>query len=364
MSKPKDPPPHARPAPRSPAPPATARARSTDDGTAADAGNAAAPTPVDLKSLRRPEGEAPPAGAPENDSDGSAADDGLDFRPPPADVLWRLAAPLRAYHRPRFFGLQNIDAARPSLLVGNHTIFGILDVPHLVLAIYRQRGVLVRSLGDRLHFQVPGWGDLLKRFGSVVGTRENCTRLMQRGEHILVFPGGGREVAKRKGEAYKLIWKERTGFARMAIANGYPITPFASVGPEECFDIVVDANDVLKSPLGRFLSATGITRKLLRGGDAIMPVARGLGFTLLPRPERFYFSVGAPIDTVRYAGRHDDPEALHALREEVRSAVEGQIATLLRVRDKDPRRTLLGTLLGGGPESDEDNDSDDKDDDR
>jgi hypothetical protein len=38
---------------------------------------------------------------------------------------------------------------------------------------------------------------------------------------VLVFPGGGREVTKRKGEAHKVIWKERTGFARMAIEHGY-----------------------------------------------------------------------------------------------------------------------------------------------
>lgn len=275
----------------------------------------------------------------------SDSDPLLDFHPPPVETLWKLAAPLRAYHRPRFFGLDHIDPARPSLLVGNHTIFGMLDIPHLGLAIYKKRGVLVRSLGDRIHFQIPGWGELLKNFGSVVGTRENCAKLMQGGAHILVFPGGGREVAKRKGEAYKLIWKERTGFARMAIEHGYPISPFASVGPEECYDILVDANDILKSPLGKFLDATGITKKFLRGGEAIMPVARGLGYTMVPRPERFYFSVGAPIDTTRFAGRHDDPEAQLALREEVRAAVEGQIAKLLAIRERDPRRTLLGSLL-------------------
>lgn len=275
----------------------------------------------------------------------SDSDPLLDFHPPPVETLWKLSAPLRAYHRPRFFGLDHIDPARPSLLVGNHTIFGMLDIPHLGLAIYKKRGVLVRSLGDRIHFQIPGWGELLKNFGSVVGTRENCAKLMQGGAHILVFPGGGREVAKRKGEAYKLIWKERTGFARMAIEHGYPISPFASVGPEECYDILVDANDILKSPLGKFLDATGITKKFLRGGEAIMPVARGLGYTMVPRPERFYFSVGAPIDTTRFAGRHDDPEAQLALREEVRAAVEGQIAKLLAIRERDPRRTLLGSLL-------------------
>jgi len=286
----------------------------------------------------------------------SDSDDVVDFRPPPPETLWKLAAPLRAYHRPRFFGLDNIDAKRPTLLVGNHTIFGMLDIPHLGLAIYRERGVMVRSLGDRVHFQIPGWGDLLKNIGAVVGTRENCTKLMQAGAHVLVFPGGGREVAKRRGEAYKLIWKERTGFARMAIEHGYPITPFASVGPEECFDILLDANDVMKSPLGKFLDRTGITKKFLRGGEAIPPIARGLGFTMIPRPERFYFSVGAPIDTTRFAGRQDDPEALHTLREEVRIAVEDGIAKLLKIREKDPRRTLMGTLLHGPKDDAEDSD--------
>lgn len=271
--------------------------------------------------------------------------DVLDFRPPPVDVLWRLSAPLRAYHRPRFWGLDHIDARRPSLLVGNHTLFGVLDIPHLGIAIYRKHGVMIRGLGDRVHFQVPGWGDLLRTFGAVVGTRDNCARLMQGGAHILVYPGGGREVAKRRGEAYKLIWKERTGFVRMAIEHGYPITPFASVGAEECYDIVADANDVMQSSIGKFLARTGITKKFLRDGEAIPPLARGLGFTLLPRPERFYFSIAPPIDTRPYAGLHEDPEALAALRSEVRTAVEAEITKLLAIRAADPQRTLLGSIL-------------------
>lgn len=282
----------------------------------------------------------------------SNSDDVLDFKPPPVEALWRLFAPLRAYHRPRFFGLENIDPRQPSLLVGNHTIFG-LDIPHLGVAIYRERGVILRSLGDRAHFRIPGWGELLKSLGAVVGTRENCARLMQTGAHVLIFPGGTREVYKRKGEAYKLLWKERTGFTRMAIEHSYPITPFACVGAEECYDILVDANDVMKSPFGKFLDRTGIIRKFLRGGEAIMPIARGLGVTMIPRPERFYFQVGDPIDTRRFAGKHDDREALLALREEVRVAVESLIEKLLAIRAKDPRRTLLGSFLSRSGDDDQ-----------
>lgn len=268
-----------------------------------------------------------------------------DFKPLPADTIWRLTAPLRAYHRPKYFGMENIDPKQPALLVGNHTIYGLLDVSLLGAAIYHERGVVVRGLGDRLHFEIPGWGELLKSFGAVVGSRENCARLMRAGAHILVYPGGGREVAKRKGEAYQLIWKERTGFARLAIEHGYPIVPFASVGAEECYDILVDADDIMKSPLGVFLERSGIAEKFLRGGDAIMPLSRGLGFTMLPRPERFYFSFGTPIDTTRFAGRHEDTETLRCLRDEVRDAVRAHIEKLLAVREKDPKRYLLGGVF-------------------
>jgi 1-acyl-sn-glycerol-3-phosphate acyltransferase len=68
---------------------------------------------------------------------------------------------------------------------------------------------------------------------------------MRRGELVTVFPGGGREVNKRKNEQYKLVWKNRLGFARLAIQHGYPIVPFASVGAEH--------GDPNRSVIGRLL---------------------------------------------------------------------------------------------------------------
>jgi len=59
--------------------------------------------------------------------------------------VWNLTAPLRAYH-PRGSPGEHIDPAHPSLLVGNHTLFGVL---HMLAKIHKERGVYVRSLGDR-----------------------------------------------------------------------------------------------------------------------------------------------------------------------------------------------------------------------
>ncbi|OBI52975.1 hypothetical protein A5706_23045 [Mycobacterium sp. E796] len=66
----------------------------------------------------------------------------------------------------------------------------------------------MRALGDHAQFKMPGWRDLFTSVGVVEGTRANCAEPMQRGELILVFPGGG-EVIKRKGECYRLCFKWR-----------------------------------------------------------------------------------------------------------------------------------------------------------
>lgn len=273
-------------------------------------------------------------------------DDPIACKPFSPAAAYALTAPMRVYFSPRCFGLEHIRPERPCLYVGNHTIFGGIDWPLIVSEVYYRRGVLLRGLGDRMHFEVPIWRDLVPiRLGAVHGTRENCARLMEAGEHVLVYPGGTREICKRKGEQHRLVWKERTGFARMAIEHGYPILPFASVGVDAAFDILVDADEIMRSPAGRLLRASGIAARWLRDGDIIPPIVRGLGPTLLPRPERMYFAFGRPISTRRFAGRADDPKALWALRDRVAKAVEALIAEMLEYRAQDRDRGLLRRVL-------------------
>jgi 1-acyl-sn-glycerol-3-phosphate acyltransferase len=273
-------------------------------------------------------------------------DENRAFDPALIAELDRIVAPLKRLLSPVSFGIEHVPREGAVLLAGNHTIYGLLDIPMLGLEIYEKTGRAVRGLGDHNHFALPIWRDLLRRIGAVRGTRENCARLLEAGEAVLVFPGGGREVMKHKGEKYRLVWKERVGFARLAIEHGVPIVPFASVGVEDMFEIVVDADDVLASPLGSLLRALGITEKpWFRHGEILPPISRGTGPAGLPRLERQYFLFGAPIWTARFAGDHEDPEACLALRREVQAAVERGIAQLQQVRSGDPERYPLQRLL-------------------
>ncbi len=261
-------------------------------------------------------------------------------RRPPARVLQRaseLLAPWRAATSPVFVGLDNVPADRPLLFVGNHTLVGVLDIPLLFFELYERKGIYLRALGDHLHFKIPLWGRLLESFGTVDGTRENCARLMEAGESILVFPGGGREVAKRKNEKYRLIWKERLGFARMAIEHGCTIVPFAAVGVEESLDIVVDGDEMLATPLGQFL------KRFMSRPDVVPPIVRGVGPTPLPRPERLYFWIGPPVRTKEFA-RDATEHACRTVRDRVRNEVQRGIDELHVVRERDPHRTFAARV--------------------
>ena len=169
---------------------------------------------------------------------------------------------------------------------------------------------------------------------------------MQAGQHVLVFPGGAREVAKRRSEINRLTWKKRTGFARMAIEHGYDIIPFASVGCDESYTILFDGDDFTNSRPGRWLLERPRLKALLRDGDTFMPIAKGLGPTMLPRPEPFWFMIGKPIATTEYAGRENDREALWDLRNKTAASIEGMIEELKMKRAAQTlprwRRLLLG----------------------
>jgi 1-acyl-sn-glycerol-3-phosphate acyltransferase len=253
----------------------------------------------------------------------------------------RMAAALKgalgaahAVTRPVFVDIENVPTQGPFVLVGNHQLLGMQDLPTLVRELEARRGVQVRGMADHFHFQVPLWRDLLVAMGGVPGTRENCAALLAAGEAVLVFPGGAREVYKRRGQRYELLWGRRTGFARMAIAAGCPIVPFGAVGAEDRFDVLLDMDDTLAAPLRAVARRVGRT-------DVGTVLVKGSTLGVLPGAGRLYFRFGAPIATTPWSGRADDPEALAECRDLVEAEVEGHIAHLRALRDGDPHRALL-----------------------
>ncbi|CAN5427188.1 lysophospholipid acyltransferase family protein [soil metagenome] len=274
----------------------------------------------------------------------------LPFDKPTLAFAKKLTKPMFSYFTPEFYGLEHVDPTKPTLFVTNHTVFGLFDGPLFGVELYEKKGIFVRALVDNFHYEVPIWRDLLTSLGGAVkGTRKNCAELMRQQEHILVFPGGGREICKQKGEKYKLTWKSRMGFAHMAIEHGYQIIPIAGIGGDDTYNILIDSNEVMKSKLGEFLKKSGLAQKFLKSGEHIPPLVRGIGPTLIPKPAKFYYAFGKPIDTSRFAGQEDDVVAQRTIRREVEESMYAMFNDLLEKAKEDypklnPVRRWLNSL--------------------
>ncbi len=251
------------------------------------------------------------------------------------DRLVSLVEPFTRVIQPKLYGVERLPADG-SLIVGNHTIYGLLDVPFMIAEVWKRRRIAVRGLGEHAHYAVPLWRDLLSQGGMVRGTRENVRALMRAQQTILVFPGGAREVNKRRDQRYQLLWRERIGFARLAIEQRYRIVPAAAVGAEEMLDVIIDRNTPIYGQLA------GLYEKVM--GFPTPPIVRGLGPSAIPRPERLYFWFGEPIEASSFGNRYDDTAAAGALRDEVKAAILTGIQFLRDERDQDPDRALLRRL--------------------
>jgi len=252
----------------------------------------------------------------------------------------------------------------PVLFIGNHQLYGFLDLPLLVEEIHKQTGTLVRALAHPVAFgsqvrtrtdgeppsaepsadelrgaRAGGFVDF-EQFGCVPVSPGALFKLLRRGESTLLYPGGVREAFKstKQGEAYKLFWPsadESSDFARVAAKFGATIVPVAAVGAEDGFQMLLDADELLSLPvLGQRVAQSAARTPVGRPGERfVAPVS-------VPRvPGRYYFLFGAPIET-----RGVDPTdkaACAALYASVRAELEGCVDYLLEKRKHDPWEAAL-----------------------
>jgi 1-acyl-sn-glycerol-3-phosphate acyltransferase len=150
---------------------------------------------------------------------------------------------------------------------------------------------------------LPYVSTFMSRVGQIVGTPENCRRLLEAGEAILVFPEGIRGLSKLWPQRYQLQ-EFGLGFMRLALETHTPIVPVAVVGAEEQAPALMDLK-----PLAKLL-----------GFPALPVTVTGLP---LPLPVKYRLYFGEPL---RFSGRPDDEDS--ELDKKVRT-VKRSIQTLL-----------------------------------
>ncbi|KAH9564058.1 hypothetical protein CY35_04G004500 [Sphagnum magellanicum] len=267
------------------------------------------------------------------------------------DELGHILEPWRILTSPLVTGVENLPnpgavPRRPVLFVGNHTMFGIYDSPILVHELFL-RGFRCRGLAHPGHWTL-GVGPIFERYGSVKASKFAAYKLLKEGEDVLLFPGGSREVCKRRGEEYKLMWKPTVDFVRMASRLNAIIVPFGILGADEAYKIIFDGDDMLRSPIGPLLRA--LYAQLQISTDNIYPLT-ALPFlnlpSIIPIPsiERIYIHFGKSIDTSNYGCKTDNKDECKELYLLVKKRVEDSIDMLKGIREQDPERSLPARLL-------------------
>lgn len=270
----------------------------------------------------------------------------FDFHPISKGFARTFIAPFKFYFAPVFLGLDELDAKRPAMYVSNHTILGVLDGYPFAIELYLQKDIVLRALADSNHYKIPFWKEFITdRLGVVEASRDNCRAIMKRKESLLVFPGGTREICKKRGEQYVLKWSDRKGFVRMAMEQGYDIIPVAAIGAEEAYTIVGDATDFIKTPLGQFLQFIGVTEKYFKNGDLIPPKVAGLGNSIIPRPSKLYFSFGKRISTKALQKDFENEEAQATIKKQVEEALLSEFRKLFEYRSNDRDRSKWRRLI-------------------
>ena len=138
-------------------------------------------------------------------------------------------------------------------------------------------------------FYLPGVREFSLCCGCLDAGRPTLTKAIQRGENIMLLPGGSKELLLTDGTSTvtKLVLRDRTGFVRLAIEHGMDLVPGFCFGEKWAHDIVL-----LPSPLRKLLYRFRLAGAFLIGrwGTFVGKVERSDG-----TPLSMGFVWGAPI---------------------------------------------------------------------
>lgn len=219
----------------------------------------------------------------------------------------------RTYFRAQCFGIENLPQGRV-MLVSNHSGQLPFDALTIAAALFYEAEPprIMRAMIERFVPTIPVVGTFMARGGQVIGTEQNCQRLLADEEAILVFPEGAHGISKPITKRYQLE-EFGLGFVRLALRMKTPIVPVAVVGAEE------QAPAFNVKPLAKLLGAPAFP---------LMPIPPF--FPILPLPTRYRIYFGEPRC---FAGDpDDDDETIAELARQVRLSIESMLRQGLKER--------------------------------
>ncbi|KAL0811839.1 hypothetical protein ABMA28_009266 [Loxostege sticticalis] len=139
------------------------------------------------------------------------------------------------WHGYEIRGLENVPDG-PFLLIYYHGALPI-DMYYFTARMLLFKRRHIHTVADRFLFKIPGWAALLEGLCVIPGTVQTCAGVLRSGNPLAISPGGVYE-AQFGDHYYRLHWKSRMGFAKVAQEAKVPIVPMFTQNVREAFRTV------------------------------------------------------------------------------------------------------------------------------
>jgi hypothetical protein len=230
-------------------------------------------------------------------------------------ALWRA---MRVYHRYEVRDFERLRRPRGALLVGYHGRPIAFDMCMLTSVIHERLGYLPHGVVHRSLVAHRWSAAIVDALGFVAGDGPAIAYAVERGEHLLVQPGGTREGFRSHAHRYCVDWGDRLGYLKLALRHRMAILPVVAKGVDDAF---IGLNDGYR--LGKRLGVPhGVPVWFGVGAGGLWPFCA-------PLPVKVVQLVGEAIEfddlSDPATGRpveHDDPDGLRRLHRRVARTVQ------------------------------------------
>lgn len=255
----------------------------------------------------------------------------------PDPALMKAQAPIWNVLMDRYFRLE-IDGwehlpDEPCLLIGVHSGGPLtMDAWTVALAWWRRFGDS-RPLHGTAHdvlMSAPGLGRYFRRLGVISPTKENIAAAFAKGDDVILWPGGEVDAFRSWSKRDKAVLGGRKGFIRLAMREGVPIVPVATVGGHDTLFVLSEGRGIAR--------ALGL-KKRLRSDVAPITFSIPFGVTLhltpfqhIPLPAKIRTEFLPPIELDTDPKRLDDQKYVEKKYSEIERALQKGMDKLAKRR--------------------------------
>jgi 1-acyl-sn-glycerol-3-phosphate acyltransferase len=236
------------------------------------------------------------------------------------------------YFRLEFDGFENLPD-EPCLLVGVHSGGPLtMDAWTVIMAWWRKFGK-TRSLHGTAHdvlMNTPVLGDYFKRLGVITPTKENIRAAFDKGDDVILWPGGEVDCYRNWTDRDKAVLGGRKGFIRLAMSAGVPIVPVATVGGHDTLFVLSE---------GRGLAKLLKLKERMRMDVAPITLSWPLGLALhitplqhVPLPAKIRTRIMEPIYLDTDPKRLDDQAYVESMYAKIEGSIQAGMNELAKKR--------------------------------